>query len=143
MAKVEPSAIVKAARSFVGTPYHHQGRVKGVGVDCVGLIFGVASAVGIEIADKPLFLRYKRRPPVGRGLLDHLDEQCQQVEKYRPGDILVFWINHVNRRAQHLGFAGVETLIHTHSAIHFVIEQPLDEYWQHRFITAYRLPGVK
>ena len=143
MDSVEPSAIVRAARMFVGTPYHHQGRVRGVGVDCVGLIFGVAKELDIAIVDKPLFRRYKRRPPVGSGLLIHLEEQCQRVDKWQPGDILVFWVNRVNRRAQHLAFGGANTIIHTHSAVHFVVEQPFDDYWRERFITAYRLPGVK
>lgn len=31
-------AVVKAARSFVGTRYHHEGKIKGVGVDCATLI---------------------------------------------------------------------------------------------------------
>lgn len=32
-----------AARSWIGTPYHHKGRVKGVGVDCGGLIYELFS----------------------------------------------------------------------------------------------------
>ncbi len=33
--------IVAAARGWIGTPYRHQGQVKGVGCDCLGLVRGV------------------------------------------------------------------------------------------------------
>jgi NlpC/P60 family putative phage cell wall peptidase len=33
--------IVAAARGWLGTPYHHQASVKGVGCDCLGLIRGL------------------------------------------------------------------------------------------------------
>ena len=33
--------VVAAAREWLGTPFHHQARLRGVGVDCVGLVIGV------------------------------------------------------------------------------------------------------
>ena len=33
--------VVRAARGWIGTPYHHQASVKGVGTDCLGLVRGV------------------------------------------------------------------------------------------------------
>jgi cell wall-associated NlpC family hydrolase len=33
--------IVEEARSWLGTPYHHQAALKGVGCDCIGLLRGV------------------------------------------------------------------------------------------------------
>lgn len=38
---------VKEALTWLGTPYHHQGRVKGVGVDCGTLICEVYEKVGL------------------------------------------------------------------------------------------------
>ena len=37
--------IVSEARTWLGTKYHHKGRVKGVGVDCGGLIYEVFKKV--------------------------------------------------------------------------------------------------
>ena len=34
-------AIVEAARHWLGTPYHHQASLRGVGCDCLGLVRGV------------------------------------------------------------------------------------------------------
>ena len=33
--------IVATARSWLGTPYHHQASLRGVGCDCLGLVRGV------------------------------------------------------------------------------------------------------
>ena len=33
--------IVEAARAWLGTPYHHQASLRGVGCDCLGLVRGV------------------------------------------------------------------------------------------------------
>jgi hypothetical protein len=35
-------AVIAEARSWLGTPWHHQASLKGVGCDCIGFIRGVA-----------------------------------------------------------------------------------------------------
>lgn len=47
------AAIVLAARTWIGTPYHHQASVKGVGADCLGLIRGVWREVYGDEAETP------------------------------------------------------------------------------------------
>lgn len=37
--------VVASAMEWMGTPYHHKGRKKGVGVDCGGLIYEVFSPI--------------------------------------------------------------------------------------------------
>ncbi|WP_310626368.1 hypothetical protein [Limnohabitans sp.] len=39
--------ICAEARSWLGTPYHHMARIKGVGVDCLQILIAVYSAVGL------------------------------------------------------------------------------------------------
>jgi hypothetical protein len=59
----EPYAIVAEARSWIGTPYHHQASVKHVGCDCLGLVRGVWRALlGPEPEPDPRLL-----PRLGRG----------------------------------------------------------------------------
>lgn len=41
------AAIVREAISWIGTPYHHEGRVKGAGVDCAMLLAEVYVRVGV------------------------------------------------------------------------------------------------
>ena len=40
-------SIVAEALSWEGTPYHHHGRIKGVGVDCAMILAEVYHAVGL------------------------------------------------------------------------------------------------
>ncbi|MDX3810210.1 MAG: peptidase P60, partial [Bosea sp. (in: a-proteobacteria)] len=35
------AVIVAAAREWLGTPYHHQASLRGVGCDCLGLVRGL------------------------------------------------------------------------------------------------------
>ena len=40
-APAQRAAVVAEARSWLGTPYHHQGALAGAGCDCLGLVRGV------------------------------------------------------------------------------------------------------
>ena len=46
-------AVIAEALSWVGTPYHHQARVKGAGVDCAQLLIAVYDAAGVVPAVDP------------------------------------------------------------------------------------------
>ena len=41
MTPADPNRVVAAARGWLGTPYHEQASVQGVGCDCLGLARGV------------------------------------------------------------------------------------------------------
>lgn len=87
-------AVVVEARSWLGTPYHHEARVKGVGVDCAQLLIGVFSAPGIELIAP---LEVPRYPPdwhlhrsTERYLAIVRDHAHEIPGPPRPGDI-VLW----------------------------------------------------
>lgn len=42
-----PSSLISAARGWVGTPYHHRARIKGVGVDCGQLVIAALIEAGL------------------------------------------------------------------------------------------------
>lgn len=134
--------IVDKAREYLGTPWHHQGRVKTVGVDCIGLVLCVAKDIRLGDFDKPLYRQYGRRPPRGRGMLEEFDEVCEQSTYPTLGDIIVFWINPVSKRAQHCGILTDIGVIHTYSEVGKVVEHRIDEKWAKRVIRLYRYPGV-
>ena len=80
--------IVSAARQLIGTPYLHQGRVPGHGVDCVGVGVCVAWACGI----KPTTWNITgyRRIPDGHSLMRHLRENMAvevDLQGRLPGEI--------------------------------------------------------
>ena len=132
--------IIKVARSIIGTPYVHQGRIKGVGVDCVGLILIVARELNFtdfEISG------YGRRSE-GVEMFTELKKQCgNPVENPLPGDILMF----AEGDWRHCGILsekdGFDTIIHTHRASKKCVEHSLDGYWQTLIFAAFRFPTVE
>ncbi|MFZ7338164.1 hypothetical protein ACLS0R_18210, partial [Comamonas jiangduensis] len=51
MTNFQAQDVVAAARRCIGTPYHHQARKPGIGLDCVGLVICVARQIGAVAPD--------------------------------------------------------------------------------------------
>ena len=133
--------IVKKAREYLGTPFHHQGRVKSIGVDCIGLIVGVAQELGLTTHDSIAYSRY----PDGRTLMKELKEHLIEVpiDESLPGDVLVFWISPKTKNPQHIGFKTDIGLIHTYEHVGKVVEHRMGRTWNKRMLSVFRFPGVK
>ncbi len=43
--------LIATARSYIGTRFHHQGRLKGKGIDCLGLLVCVAQELSLVARD--------------------------------------------------------------------------------------------
>ncbi|KHN68719.1 hypothetical protein AV645_07020 [Acinetobacter calcoaceticus] len=83
---------VQEALTWLGTPYHHQGRVKGVGVDCGTLICEVYEKVGLMDHLDP-----RPYPPdwhlhqMEQRYLELILGVCDPVEgSPQPGDIVLY-----------------------------------------------------
>lgn len=151
-ATVTRADVVAEARRWIGTPYVHQARQRGVGCDCAGLIGGVALALGLvppqwwEQHFDPEFGGYARVPD-GDALLGIAPRFMTAIEPSQagPGDVvLIRW----RRDPQHFGLvadhpAGGLSVIHAASQHGRVLEQGLGEAWRRRTVAAYRLPGVQ
>ncbi|MBU9608255.1 NlpC/P60 family protein [Burkholderia multivorans] len=129
-------AIVTEARTWLGTPYRHQGRIKGIAVDCVGLVIGVCQALGIPCRDET---GYSRRPD--GTLTPALTVQTLPVEGLPlPGDIAVF---HWQGESVHLAIVtGEDRIIHALAINRRVCEHRLDERMQRMIKMCRRIPGV-
>ena len=58
MILADPDAVIAAARAWLGTPYHDQASLRGVGCDCLGLARGVwRDVVGAEPQPIPPYSR--------------------------------------------------------------------------------------
>lgn len=128
--------IIAAARACVGTPFRHQGRLPGVGLDCAGLGIIAAKAVGIEIKD---FSGYPAHPFDGM-LKKMFDEQAylQQIGIHdaAPGDVLLMRINAAPQHVAILAENGY--MIHAWQNIGKVAEHKIDEIWQRKIVAVYR-----
>ena len=48
MQSIARKRIVEVAKTWLKTPYQHQGRRKGRGIDCIGLVWGIGAELGVE-----------------------------------------------------------------------------------------------
>lgn len=144
-AAVDPraAALLAEARGWIGTPWRHQGRTKGVGVDCVGFVIEVARAVGVLSVDEAA--NYRRRPD-GVTLPAKLDAYLARkpTSALAPADIVMIRTDAV---ADHVAFvgdypAGGLTLLHAYLPMRRVVEHRLDAAWRRRIVAAYALPEV-
>ena len=133
--------VIAEARTWAGTPFHHQARLKGVGCDCIGLVLGVGRALGL--LPPGLDATGYARQPDGSSLRDGFDRYGVPlaIEQVRPGDILLM---RIRRDPQHVGILlPGGAIIHAHSAVGRVVEVPLDERWMERVLGAYAYPGLE
>lgn len=132
--------IIAAARACVGTPFRHQGRQLGVGIDCAGVAVHVASALGCAVIDQA---GYGRQP--ANGMLEAmLDAQAclQRVtdDAAQPGDVLLM---RFTGEPQHLAILAGETMIHAWEATGRCCEHAVDVKWRARIVRVYRFVGVE
>lgn len=133
--------IVGKARECLDTKFRHQGRLKGVGLDCVGMVIYVATSLGVEHVDVPA---YGRTP--ARGLLEAtLDiqpflERVADLSDMQAGDVLMMTFD---GDPQHLAIYTGENVVHGYSAVGKVVEHRLDAVWRGRVVRAYRFRGLE
>lgn len=134
--------LIQAARDCLDTPFHHQGRLEGVGLDCAGLVVVAGAKVGIEVADMTGYARI----PDGNALTDHCDAQADRVllPDAIPGDVILMTFD---RDPQHLAIIsditdGCITVVHAWMQPKKVVENVLPEEWKRRIVAVYRLRGL-
>lgn len=141
--------IVAEARTWIGTKFHHQGRVKGVGVDCIGLIVGVAENCGITFGGrKPSMLdeRNYGMLPEGERLKTLCEQHLVPKEKHdaAPGDVALFAFEKLPQHVAIIGELadGSLSLIHSYRQARGVVEHRLDDLWWKRCIGIYQFPNT-
>ena len=136
--------IVAEARRWIGTPYHHQASLQGVGCDCLGLVRGVwRGCVGAEPEApgpySPDWAEALRVESLALAAGRHLSPVA--LDKWRPGDVLLFrWRAHVP--AKHLAIAASRsTMIHAHDGA-CVAEVAVTDWWLRHLAFVFAFPGA-
>ena len=133
------SALVTAARGWIGTPYLHQASVRGAGCDCLGLLRGVwREVLGAEPEVVPPYTMDWAEPQGIEVLLGaarrHLVEK--PVTDAAPGDVLVFRMR-AGAVAKHVGLMSAPAgFIHSYSG-HGVVESALTDAWRRRIVACF------
>jgi len=132
--------IIAEARTWLGTSYQHQGRLKGIAADCAGPIVCIPRALGIlpPTFDINGYPREGDWPRMKRYLDAHLDRVLPAVP--RGGDVL--WLR-PTVYPRHLAIYTFEgTIIHAIDVTRGVCEHSLDERWRRAIAGVWGYRGV-
>lgn len=127
------SAVIEAAREWMGTPWRHQGRVRGVGVDCGGLVIEAFKACGVLPPGFDVG-QYGRNPDLPR-IISTLSQWASEADDILPGDVLLFTIVDAPR---HLAIATDIGMIHAYQGLNCVTEHVIDKRWRRRLYKIFR-----
>lgn len=118
------AAIIASARSWIGTPYMHQAKVKGVGVDCGQILIDVFCGLGLVPPFDP--------GDYTRDWFNHRDEEkylgfvfdnSVEVAAPEPGDIMLFKFGRTYSHAGIVSHAAPLTIIHASAPMGCVLEE--------------------
>ena len=138
---------VDIARSWIGTPYVHQGSTKYVGADCLGLIRGIwRELAGAEPQVVPHYSASwgpeDRTEALYHAARRHLVRK--PISDVALGDVLLFRMRK-NAAAKHLGLQShvgrAPHFIHAYSG-HSVVESPLSAPWARKIVARFRFPDA-
>lgn len=103
--EVTRADVIASARTYLQTPYRHQHRLKGHGVDCAGLVICVARDLGLVAPDFDV-TGYPREPD-GRAMLEICDRFMTRTAMHllQAGNVLVYRFEEA-KGPQHMGIVG-------------------------------------
>lgn len=131
--------IAAAARACVGTPFRLQGRVPGVGLDCVGLVVWVGRSLGLIDHDETGYGLTGSGGRLEAGLARAGLVQVS-AEEFAVGDVLLF---DMGRGLLHVAVRSEHGIIHAHRGLGRVVEHRLDGEWRAALAAAWRFPAGK
>lgn len=132
--------VISQARTWLGTPYHHQGCLKGVGVDCIGLVRGVYQELfNVEV---PELQNYSADWGDSNGKEDLVEigrKYLVSTDDIQPGTVvLIRWGK--NRVAKHcMIMTGEDRAIHAYNRSP-VSEINLNNWWLRRIAFGFNFP---
>ncbi len=138
MAKID-TQVVELARTWLGTPHHHQACKKGIGVDCVGLVKGIYEELtGIVIP--PLNYSWDWGEANDDSLLmNAAGEFLQPVKTLKPGRVIALrWKQ--GRVAKHLMVLTEEDYAIHCVANSGVSEIYLTDWWKSKIVQVFQFP---
>lgn len=132
--------VIAAARSALDTPFRHQGRVAGVGLDCAGEFVHACRELALPVIDEQ---GYGRNPY--KGLLEQCIERQPFLyrvpkEQMQAGDVLLM---RFDGEPQHIAIHAGETMIHAYEKSGRVVEHRLADVWRARVVRVYRFEGIQ
>lgn len=134
--------IVTEARTWRNTAFLHQGRLKGLGVDCAGFIGEVAKNVGLQVEIPHDYKPQEDGTAMMALLSQHLD--FVETAAVQPGDVIALCDEALRFPdiPRHLAFVTEvrdTTMFIVHASRHGVREHRIDSLWRKRIHSVWRL----
>lgn len=143
--RISRADVVRVARSWIGTPYHHQASVRGAGADCLGLVRGIYRTIyGRDPEHPPAYTRDWAEASGAETMLVSARRHLVEVEPSlaAPGDIVVFRFR-AGCVAKHAAIlSGPSSMIHAVERVG-VAEVALSGWWRRQIAGAFSLPGLE
>ncbi len=141
--------IVAEARTWLDTRFKHQARIKGVGVDCLNLVIGVATTLSLVESNfrwenYPEYHGYGKSPN-GKLLLSGCERFMDRipVESIKPGDILIMrFVDEPQHFVIVTQTVPTPYILHAYAQVRMVKEHRMDDTWRSRVIAAYRFRNI-
>jgi cell wall-associated NlpC family hydrolase len=138
---MDKEKFIEIARSWLNTKWQHDQQIKGVGVDCVNFLMGVAIEYGCDLPSIP-----KNYDRISRNdeILDYIANNFRLIYKGEKGniddmnstDIAVF---KVSGYSTHVGIITYPyIIIHADNRVGKVIEHNLDGVWLRKLDSIWR-----
>lgn len=128
---------VAEARTWLDTPFRLQGRLKGVAIDCAGLVISTAQALGLTDFDMEGYSRPKG--DMMRRISEELMDRITRDEIDAADVVLFRW----GQNATHLGImTGKNTILHAFAPNRKVVEHDMDERMWQMLDSAYHIRGI-
>ena len=144
MIHADPDAVIAVARRWLGTPYHDQASLRGVGCDCLGLARGIwRDVVGAEPQPIPPYSRDWGETGVREVLADGARAMMIEIPmaEIGPGTLVLFRMA-PRAIAKHVGIlTAPDSFIHAYDRLG-VIEEALTTAWSRRIAFAFRFPAA-
>jgi NlpC/P60 family putative phage cell wall peptidase len=141
---VDRGRIVSLARSWIGTPYHHQASAHGVGTDCIGLVRGIwRTLYGAEAQALPAYSRDWAEATGEETLIEAARRHLIEVAtgEAQPGDVLVFRYRATSVAKHAAILVTPVTMIHAFEGAP-VSEVALSRWWRRRLAAAFAFPAA-
>mgnify|MGYP000334810130 FL=1 len=122
-------ALVQEARSWVGTPYHHMGDIRGVGVDCGMLLVRIFCDLGICAPFDPRpYTRDWHLHQSEERYLSYVYDNAAEIsrEELAPGDIILFQFGRCFSHGAIVTSVAPLTVVHAVHDYGMVVEEVAD-----------------
>ena len=134
------AVISSTVKTYIGTRYKHQGRLKGIGLDCLGVVVELMKELGIyESGDVSNYSNI----PDGRELYEACKKWLveKNINEMKEGDVLLM---RFDEEPQHLAvLVDNNEMVHSYLMARKVVKHRLDETWKNRVIAVFEFKEIE